>query len=137
MHCESIAVCPATTKRQRLHVLTVAKERKNIPMKTEPKQKLSALALNGAYDCINRVERVTRWNSRKTEDVRIVFQQFGRERVLTLTPEWPAMCAEERLAHCPRLTSRSHHRLKRDHTLLAAREMGSYSSSASPQELGA
>jgi hypothetical protein len=89
-------------------------------------------SLHIAYDCVSRVERVTRSNFRKTEKVRITFLQFGRERVLTLTPECPAIVAEELLTHCSRLTSSRHHRLKRDHTFRTAREMVSFSTSKSP-----
>lgn len=88
--------------------------------------------LHIAYDCISRVDRVTRSNFRKTEVVRITFQQFCRNRVLTITPASPEIVAEELLRRCPRLTSSRHHRLKRDQTFRAAKEIISFSSSRLP-----
>jgi len=83
-----------------------------------------------AYDCVSRVERVTRSNIRKTKKVRVTFKHLGRDRVLTLSPEFPAIVAAELLAHCSRLTSSKNYRLKRDHTFRAARDMGSTSANS-------
>jgi hypothetical protein len=83
-------------------------------------------SLHIAYDCVSRIERVTRTNTRKTEKVRVTFRHLGRERVLTLTPECPAIAASEILAHCSRLTSIKTCRLKRDHSFRDAREMVNY-----------
>ncbi len=76
-----------------------------------------------AYNCISRVERVTRSSFHKTEKVRITFQKFGKNSVLSLTPQSPASVAEELRRGCPRLTSSSRYHLKRDHTFRAPREM--------------
>jgi len=75
-----------------------------------------------AYDCVSRVERVTRSKNHRTEKVRVTFRHLGKESVLNLTPECPAIVASEILAHCPRLTSSRVCCLVRDQTFRAARE---------------
>ena len=80
-------------------------------------------SLHIAYDSVSRVERVTKTNARKTEKVRITFRHLGKERVLTITPAFPAIVASEILLHCSQLTSIKACRLKRDHSFRAAREM--------------
>jgi hypothetical protein len=80
------------------------------------------------YASVSRVERVTRSNSRRTEKVRLTFDCLGKDRVVTITPESSGIVVAEILSRCPRLTSSTTHRLKRDGTFRAAREVFSRTS---------